>query len=1277
MNPFYICSTPNCVDYKKREILRVWRQVSRKTSAPTDIAQYGLPGRKSGPGMDPPSVFCVPDLRDSQSILFVLQGSKRHVEITSPRKSSENSRKRRSVSPEELYQSSGAAKTRRRREGSGVFPRKIIVGLASLAILLFFLPAIVVRTPLKQVLIDRLLADFNGRVTVENLSCGWISNTELRNIVATDLQGQELFRIKTIRLRKSLTSLINATDLGTIEVIEPIVDLKLRPDGSNLEDAISEMFATSDRSQRSLVMRFSVSNGRVLVTDESTESPYTFENVTCILDVLQPDEAPLRIEFSATVAHPDRNQDGQINARIAVDGGKDDVEFQNGLIELTTDSLPVAFVSPFISRFIEPVSISGTLDGKATGSWKDFGSTVGLQMESATFADLSILAPGRIGKDEIRLNSAILKGNLVITADAIQADRLVCQTDLGYLKANGRIDREQIVAITGARIPDNNFQAEGLVNLAPLINMLPDTFPLQSGLQIESGTLQFNANSRIEGTDRRLVVNLESAGLTAIQGGKRLNWDKPARIVAAIRQTSDNTTYIESLDCTTNFMRLSGTATSEQGEFTIQGNLKAAVAEVNQFFDLGGLQLEGIVDGKFAWQFEGNRMDKLASRPLRAGGTIHIDSPVVNVPGHPNWTQDEMDLVVQMAGQRLASNNNDSNSIRLNSGKFEFRSGNQTFEANLAQPLTDPSVSSTWMLDCKISGGLEPWMAQLSYFVPLNLQVKGNIEASALVGVASSQVVVHRSSYELTDVEFDGYGWAVNEPQVGGEANLTWSLGTGVLQIANATMASSAFSVRVDQAMIDTMADSGSALSGRIAFLADINRCLSARKNKGMQDQVQWFGRAQGTISIQTSPDSIGGGVDIRFTDVVAARHQLVQRGVQNVSSSTGTWRRLLEEKEVILQSSLQLSRSLDELMFNNTQLDASSIKVIASGTVSDLAGTLVTNIQGSWNPDWEKLKPLADSLLQGIVTLNDVQGGAFQLNGPIINPRSGEPGQSWIHHDLNVATVASWRSGKVLDMPIGGSRLDLRVADGIASLQSDSIPFSGGTVSFSPRLDMRGPEMILSLPPGNLVENIELTPEMCRGWLMYVAPVVADATAAQGRLSIETSDFRIPLGRTMAANIQGTATLHQATFGLGPLGQQLIGMVGQVKALAKGQPWGASITTQDSKWLTMPEQKVAFAVVQGRVHHQGMQFQIDDVTIQTSGSVGLDQTLQLVAHIPINDQWIGNNRWTQGLKGQTLPIPSAARSLVHELTHAVFNSYRNSLFNERQAPRLIKKYKV
>jgi hypothetical protein len=129
-------------------------------------------------------------------------------------------------------------------------------------------------------------------------------------------------------------------------------------------------------------------------------------------------------------------------------------------------------------------------------------------------------------------------------------------------------------------------------------------------------------------------------------------------------------------------------------------------------------------------------------------------------------------------------------------------------------------------------------------------------------------------------------------------------------------------------------------------------------------------------------------------------------------------------------------------------------------------------------------------------------------------------------------------------------------------------------------------------------------------------------------------------------------------------LAQQVIGVAQQVKSFMDGKtgvdsltnfaggflglpgtnPPAAPATTPEApakQWLELPEQRVPVDVADGRVHHQGLSMQVKDVVIRTSGSVGItDQTLSLVAEIPILDDWIKNRRELSGLKGQTIQIP-------------------------------------
>jgi hypothetical protein len=73
---------------------------------------------------------------------------------------------------------------------------------------------------------------------------------------------------------------------------------------------------------------------------------------------------------------------------------------------------------------------------------------------------------------------------------------------------------------------------------------------------------------------------------------------------------------------------------------------------------------------------------------------------------------------------------------------------------------------------------------------------------------------------------------------------------------------------------------------------------------------------------------------------------------------------------------------------------------------------------------------------------------------------------------------------------------------------------------------------------------------------------------------------------------------------------------------------------------LNIRDQQVPFRVIEGRVHHQNLEFQVNDITLRSQGSVGFDQTVQLTLQVPIQDAWIAKEPLLAGFKGQALQIP-------------------------------------
>jgi hypothetical protein len=100
-----------------------------------------------------------------------------------------------------------------------------------------------------------------------------------------------------------------------------------------------------------------------------------------------------------------------------------------------------------------------------------------------------------------------------------------------------------------------------------------------------------------------------------------------------------------------------------------------------------------------------------------------------------------------------------------------------------------------------------------------------------------------------------------------------------------------------------------------------------------------------------------------------------------------------------------------------------------------------------------------------------------------------------------------------------------------------------------------------------------------------------------------------------------------------------VVWLADQVQKIVKASSFELT-ASGETKWLTINNQDVDFQMRDGRVYHRGLEFLVGDVVIRTSGSVGFDQTLALTAEVPLQDKWIGDNRYLSGLRGQALQIP-------------------------------------
>jgi hypothetical protein len=157
---------------------------------------------------------------------------------------------------------------------------------------------------------------------------------------------------------------------------------------------------------------------------------------------------------------------------------------------------------------------------------------------------------------------------------------------------------------------------------------------------------------------------------------------------------------------------------------------------------------------------------------------------------------------------------------------------------------------------------------------------------------------------------------------------------------------------------------------------------------------------------------------------------------------------------------------------------------------------------------------------------------------------------------------------------------------------------------------------------------------------LQYLAPVLAGATQSEGLFSLELAGARVPLGEPRLADSAGKLSVHSVRVVPGPLAMQWITLAQQIEAVAKRRNPRRAASKSDVTLLAVRDQQVNFRVMDGRVHHQQMEFQIGEVTMRTQGSVGFDESISLTLYVPIQDAWIAQEPLLAGFKGQSLQVP-------------------------------------
>ncbi|MGD9634781.1 MAG: hypothetical protein AB7U97_15995, partial [Pirellulales bacterium] len=791
----------------------------------------------------------------------------------------------------------------------------------------------------------------------------------------------------------------------------------------------------------------------------------------------------------------------------------------------------------------------------------------------------------------------------------IKIEDLQLTCDVGRFAARGTLDPKVIDA--AAR---NDVEFQGEIDLAPLAAMLPQLLKIRGDTKITAGKLEIAGRSQpIEG-GQSLSGMLRTANVAATSGGRPLAWNEPINATFELRRELGNL-RLESLKCQSEFLSIAAAGTTQQLTVSANFDLNRLAAQLGQFVDLSHNELAGTGTAHLDWSEQG--ADKFTVAANGEVTQLRVGVGDGKVFAEPRFAlQAKADGTFDPLTHRP---------LQFASAALQVDAEGDVLDAKLIEPVDIAKVDPTWPVAARLTGDISRWIARARpWFAPDPWQVGGNGEMTAQVRASRAAAEVSQTKVSVANLQIAGPGWNIAEPRVELTGDLHWNgsageIGARSLQLVSSTVSFAAQNLRLQAG--GTVPPRG---SGVAAFRADVARVAAWQTPSTAPATYKPSGLITGNVRFEQQAEQI-------TAELTATGEQLALQQLAPGSPATQT---IWQEPQVNVRGTANYEKAADRLAFRQLQIQSATLALMADGQVDRVSTTADLSANGSLNYDLAKITPLLKPFVGEGIQLVGSETARFQAAGSLKNPAI-----AWAR-SLAARGELPWTSANIYGLPVGPGKLAVTLGDGTVRVDPLAIAVAEGQLTAAPLVRLDPEPMELTLPAGPVLTNVRISPQVSEAMLKYIAPVLSGATQSEGQFSMTLSAARIPLADSKKADVAGQLAVHSVRVVPGPMAREWVELAQQIEAIAKKRDLASPGQRQPVTLLSIQDQNVNFRVVDGRVYHQGMQFQVGDIVMRTEGSVGLDETVALVVHVPIQDKWIEGQALLVGLRGQSLSIP-------------------------------------
>lgn len=1103
----------------------------------------------------------------------------------------------------------------------------------------WFAPMIVATSSLKQQIPKILFPKYPGTIELGNASLGWLQPVVVQDLNADDAEGNPFLNVKEFSTSLPLWRLaINPSNLGRLILVEPKISVDFRTDGSNVEDIIQKMMAGPANSSPAVGFELDVRNATLNLDYKLASLSTTIEPVSLILQSTRGSVD----EMELTMGNVPSSDDASLQPAtdwLAFHFGnqptQDGVAMTPGSkhIRLKATAWSLQRLQPVLARFEPGAELSGAIDADAR-------SQVNVAETPASWTDRSWSWDGRITlrgfvlagmnalkKDRVALETTSLAGRLAADKGRLAMDGAQLQTEVGQITATGDIPLAGLASaspINAARsiLGEQDYTIQGHVDLQKLAALLPNTMRIRAGTEITGGQIEIAMKSEAkDGAPRSWTAAATLDHLTARNQGQPVAWNEPLKLLLQAHQVKDSA-EVDMLSIQSDFFKLAGKGSLGDAQFSATGDLTKLEENLQRFVDVGIEQMAGAIK---------------AQGHIRRGDDGHLDIATIvqldnfrwDISKGTVWQEPRLVLSINAAADTDA----DSNLKAIDSAELKMSSGQDSLVSTLQQPV-NLTATASWPINAKLAGDLRTWQNRLRPFVSLQgWQLAGATGIETTVTADTRQVEIHQLTANFTNLDAHAPDWWIKEPQAKLETTGIWTTAKSEWSSPVTTLTTTAIACRINDLLVDLKSTGQlERITGDAAFRGDLDK-LSRWKNQALErPSYHAIGAIEGRAHLVENNSTITVELDTTITKLVFADLELMPNQQLH-------WVALWREPELHLKAKGGYDTSADQMQLDTASIQADGLALDLHGTVAQLSSAQSIDLAGNLDYDWQALSQrMGDSLKQKI-QLSGKQQRPFAIKGTLASLSApAVPGQQGYPVDLTGSAGIGWDSAVIEGLAVSATDISAKLDRGVCQFNPIVTTVAGGNLHLTPQVRLDTTPAVLVLPAERVIDQVQITPQLSNSWLKFVAPLLADATQIDGKFSLDIGGGTLPLSAPTSGEMGGTLGIHHVQVKPGGAALQVTGMIDQIKSLiqrrpAGGAPGGRAI-------MQMPEQNIPFKLTRGRVYHEGVIFLIGDGKVISSGSVGMDESVDLALQIPILPEWAQDQKLLAGLSGKTLKIP-------------------------------------